>query len=156
MYARLDGVRVEVNIEWESVGSITASGDDLSLPDLPREPGIYQWIFRHDGRERRYVGEAANLYQRFRGYARPGKSQSTNVRMKARARRVCEAGGSVELLVATTVEVTCDGQATTIDLADQHHRYVAEATAIVALRETMGEIVNGKGFGTLRKDPVLG
>lgn len=52
--------------------------------------------------------------------------------------------------------MTCDGDPEPIDLNDQHHRYVAEAAAIVHLRRTMGEIINGKGFGTLREDPILG
>lgn len=149
-------MKVEIEIEWESVGAVTVADDQVLIPKLPQDPGVYQWVFRHDGRERRYVGEAANLYKRFRGYARPGPSQSTNQRMNARVLRVAAGGGSVELLVATSVRMECDGAEDPIDLSDQHHRYVAEAAAIVSLRRTMGEIINGKGFGTLRKDPILG
>jgi hypothetical protein len=77
------------------------------MPALLPSPGVYQWVFRHDGRERRYVGEAENLRRRFAKYTAPGPSQSTNLRMRERERRVCDAGGSIELLGG---------------IFDQHHR----------------------------------
>ncbi len=149
-------MRTEVEIEWASAGPVTVEDDQLLIPKLPSDPGVYQWVFRHEGRERRYVGEAANLYRRFRQYVRPGPTQTTNQKMKARVLRVAAAEGSVELMLATSVKMTCDGKIEPVDLHDQHHRYAAEATAIIHLRRMMGEIINGKGFGALRDDPVLG
>lgn len=98
-------MRTEVEIEWANAGPVTVEDAQLLIPKLSSDPGVYQWVFRQDGRERRYVGEASNMYRRFRQYARPGPTQTTNLRMNARVLRVIAAGGSIELLLATSVKL---------------------------------------------------
>lgn len=126
------------------------------MPGLPDKPGVYQWVFRHDGRERRYVGEAANLRQRFESYRQPGGGASTNRRMNDRARRVLDAGGDVTLLTATSVRLQRDRQPQPVDLGSKHVRCLLENATLVHVLADMGELVNDCGYGTLRDDPVLG
>lgn len=147
--------QVAVECSWRSAGEVVLDGGGLRMPALPDEPGVYQWVLRHDGRERRYVGEAERLRQRFRGYRTPGSSQVTNLRMKERALRVLEAGGSVEILLAVDVRFVLDGEAHEADLSSPHARRLVENAALVSLLAEMGELVNDKGYGSLQEDPVL-
>lgn len=148
-------VQIAVECEWTSAGPVVGVGDELKMPPLPTEPGIYQWLLQHDGRERRYVGEADNLRRRFNHYRRPGPSQSTNVRMNERARRVLEAGGRIELLLATDVRFSRDGVTEPADLSSKHARCLVENATLVDLLAAVGELINDKGYGTLVDDPIL-
>jgi len=148
-------MRVAVQCEWMSMGDVSLVGGDLVMPPLPEAPAVYQWVFRHDGRERRYVGEAALLRRRFNHYRRPGPSQSTNLRMRERALRVLEARGTIEILVAHDVSFVRDGEAVVADLSSKHARCLVENAALVDQLAVMGELVNDKGYGALRDDPVL-
>lgn len=149
-------MKIAVECDWEDAGAVQLVDDGLRMPALPDEPGVYQWVFRHDGRERRYVGEAANLRQRFESYRQPGSDASTNRRMNDRARRVLEADGDVRLLTAAGVQLLRDGQAQVADLASKHVRCLLENATLVDVLATMGELVNDRGYGVLRDDPVLG
>lgn len=141
--------------EWVSAGAVSLVEGEIVMPALPEEPSIYQWVFRHDRRERRYVGEAERLRRRFRHYRKPGPSQSTNLRMRERAIRVLEADGSIELLLATNVEFVRDGEPHPVDLASKHARCLVENAALIDVLADLGELVNDKGYGTLLDDPVL-
>jgi hypothetical protein len=127
----------------------------LELPTLPRQPGVYQWLFRHEGRERCYVGETEDLAQRFVGYHSPGPTQSTNQRMNERARRVLQANGEAEILVLDTATIVVDGQSAEADLASPFTRKVIENAELVGLLVAGRDVVNGIGYGPLRADDVL-
>jgi hypothetical protein len=148
-------MRIAIECTWSSAGEVELRADQLALPPLPDEPGVYQWVFRHDGRERRYVGEAATLRRRFQHYRTPGPTQSTNLRMRERAIRVLEAGGSIELLVATDVRFVRDGELHPADLSSKHARCLVENAALIDVLADVGELVNDKGYGLLSDDPVL-
>ena len=148
-------MQVSVECDWSSAGHVEISGDGLVMPSLPDVPGIYQWVLRHEGRERRYVGEADRLRRRFAHYRRPGTSQVTNIRMNERAIRILGAGGSVELLFATDARVQVDGVWQPADLTSKHARCLVENATLVHLLAEMGELANDKGYGDLREDPVL-
>ena len=149
-------MRITVECSWEVAGAITLDGGELAMPPLPDEPGVYQWVFRHDGRERRYVGEAANLRERFVAYRLAGTDRSTNGRMNARARRVLASGGEVAVLTATDARLERDGRPHPLDLGSKHGRCLVENAALVEVLAAVGEVVNDKGYGKLREDPVLG
>lgn len=148
-------MEVSVECSWRSAGDVTEDAGELVMPPLPDAPGVYQWILRHEGRERRYVGEADRLRRRFHHYRRPGPSQSTNLRMRDRALRVLGAGGSIELIIATEARLTLDGKVRPADLSSKHARCLVENAALVHLLAAMGELVNDKGYGLLREDPIL-
>lgn len=148
-------MNVRVEMSWQSVGEVALDGDTLVVPEMPTSPGIYQWVFRHDGRERRYVGEAVNLRRRFAHYRSPGPSQTTNHRMRDRVRRVLGAGGTVDLLQVKDAEFVVDGQPAKPDLHSPFARRFLENAALVALLASRCEVVNGEGYGELRTDEVL-
>jgi hypothetical protein len=147
---------VQCRFDWKSVGSIEVDDDGLRTPSLLTEPGIYLILYRHAGRERRYVGEAANLQRRFAHYRRPGPSQQTNLRMNDRCRRVSAAGGSIELHLAVDVQLVVDGRTLDADLGSEFVRRFVENAALIEVLATTGEVVNGKGYGELTLDEVLG
>lgn len=153
---RLGRMKVIVECEWESAGTVRLFGDELMMPTLPSVAGVYQWIFRHQGRERRYVGEAANLRERFESYRTDRSAQVTNGRMNQRAVRVLRAGGTVELLVAGVVTVGRDGELGPADLDSKHVRCLVENATLIDVLAAVGELVNDRGYGSLRDDPVLG
>lgn len=149
-------MQVQVECGWEVAGQVSRVAAGLQIPPLPDAPGVYQWVFAHEGRERRYVGEAANLRERFESYRRPRAADGTNSRMRDRALRVLEAGGEVELLVAVEVRIGREGVGRSADLSSKHVRCLVENAALIDLLASAGELVNDKGYGTLRDDPVLG
>ena len=143
-------------MDWEHVGEATLSDGHVTLPSMPSEPGIYQWIFTHDGQARHYVGEAHNLSKRFDGYRTPGRTRSTNLRMRARAERVISSGGTVEILRATRIRLVVDGRTVEHpDLASEFARCFIENAALVSLLASDRTVVNGKGYGAFRPDGVL-
>ena len=148
-------MNVQVDMSWQSMGEIALDGDALVVPGMPPTPGIHQWVFHHDGRERRYVGEAVDLRRRFAHYRSPGPSQTTNHRMRDRVRRVLGAGGTVELLQVKDANFVVDGKPAKPDLHSPFARRVLENAALVALLASRCETVNGEGYGELRMDEVL-
>ena len=149
-------MRVDVQLCWKPFGVIEHDGAPLVVnPSLEAKPGVYQLVFRHDRRERRYIGEAENLKQRFIKYCSPGVSQSTNRRMNDRARRVLHADGRVEILLASDIRFTVDGTEYPADLESPFSRRFIENAALVELLTTNSGIVNGKGYGDCRLDEVL-
>lgn len=147
--------KIEISCTWTSAGQVRPAPDGIEVPELPERPGIYQWVFRHDGRERRYVGEAANLHTRFAAYEHVAEGRSTDRRMNDRAARVLNDGGEVEILVAEGVQVLASAIPFE-DLAHVHVRRLVENAVLVEMLAGMGEVINDKGYGSLREDPVLG
>lgn len=65
---------------------------------LPDSAGVYALVV--DGIVK-YVGKASkDLRRRFYYYMRPGKRQSTNIKMKERVRKLLDGGASVDVLIA--------------------------------------------------------
>jgi len=151
----LVSVRMDVKCSWEPVGAVRQAADGLVMPLLAAEPAVYQLVFQHDGRERRYVGETANMRRRLADYRRPGTRSSTNRRMNERARRVLAAGGKVLVLVAVDVQLARSGQPLPVNLGSKHVRCLIENAALVEVLATVGELVNDRGYGDLNDDPVL-
>jgi hypothetical protein len=148
-------MNLEVEVTWDHAGEVSMTGPTLVTPTMPTTPGVYQWVFRHEGRERRYVGEAVNLARRFAHYRSPGPSQATNLRMKDRAIRVLSADGAIEILTAVSARFVVDGTAVEPDLASPFARRFIENAALVALLASKCDVVNGEGYGDLRADEVL-
>jgi len=145
-------VQLQVDLDWELCGQVTVSGEALTTPSLPSAPGVYQWVFRHAGHERRYVGEAANLSRRFQHYRTPGPSQTTNLRMNQRAKRVIANRGSVEIMLATKIRLVVDGATSSPDLNSPFVRRFVENAALLSLVASNCGIVNGAGYGELTNE----
>lgn len=137
---------------WTSYGDVVLAGDQLVMPRLPPDPGVYQWVMTYADAERRYVGEAKNLERRFAHYRSPGPSQVTNIRMNDRAQRVIAAGGHVEILCATGIQLIIDEVATEADLTLSFVRRFVENAALVALHSTGTPIINDIGYGEIAND----
>jgi len=144
-----------ITMDWESVGQVTLVDQGVRMPALQTGPGVYQWVFRHGGLTRHYVGEVMNLSRRFAHYRNPGPSQSTNQRMKERVLRVLGAGGTAEILLATNIQFTVGGESSEPDLSLPFARCFVENAALVALITEEAEIVNGKGYGTIGPGDIL-
>jgi hypothetical protein len=147
--------KIQITCSWTSAGMVHLTAGGIEVPELPQQPGVYQWVFRHDGRERRYVGEAANLRNRFASYVEPAEDRRTDRRMNDRAMRVLGAGGEVEILLAEDVQVRAGGNPFD-DLSHVHARRLVENAVLVELIAGQFEVINDRGYGDLRKDPVLG
>ncbi len=83
-------MKFEIAFKWEDMEN--KEGIPYRFPDDPtsymkkyRIPGVYRWVvFDPNAKlEAMYVGEAENLERRLKHYLKPGKSQATNLRMKA-------------------------------------------------------------------------
>lgn len=73
-----------LGMTWRPLGQVRRdTSGRLTLPKPPAQPGIYCFRVRHDGTERRYIGETDNLARRFNNYRTPGGTQPTNVRINA-------------------------------------------------------------------------
>lgn len=109
---------------------------------------MYRFTLRLGDRRRFYVGETDGYRRRFGHYAKPGPTQSTNIRMKARLLTLLrEHRGTAELHVMTGVAVFAAGSP--VDLTavpDVFVRRLLENASLVEVAAGGGEIVNGKGF----------
>jgi hypothetical protein len=148
-------VDLRVDLTWRYAGAVELEADLLVVPDLPRTPGVYRWTVSHGSHSRFYIGEAVDLRRRFASYRVLGPTQSTNRRMADRARRVLSAGGSIRVYVADPVRLAIGGRSVTVDLGDEFIRRIVENAALVDLVHKGGEIINGKGRGTLVDHDLL-
>ena len=84
---------------FEEVGYWRATPDRLTPPEgLPAQRGVYAFV-RED--EVLYVGLASrSLRQRLSFYARPGSSQTTNIRLNTKIRELIDLGVKIRVLIA--------------------------------------------------------
>lgn len=121
-----------LNMAWRVVGrALLDEGERLLLPDVPAAPGLYRFVLRQEGRERRYVGESSDLKRRFGFYRNPGRSQQTNIRLNNLLRGVLARGGAVSVDLATQVEMRWEGDPAALDLNDKAVRRMFEHFALV-------------------------
>lgn len=139
--------RIEVDIDWQEAGPVTVDeGSALSFPDAPVGGGLYRFVFRLGERSRVYVGETWNFGKRFYAYRKPGRSQTTNQRMKDRFLRIAAESGSSTIEIATRVEVRAGGEQIEVDLDNVLLRRLIENAALVSALSRGEEVVNEKGF----------
>lgn len=84
---------------FQDSGAWTINGGILIPPSqLPAEPGVYAFLI---GEIVHYVGLASvSLRQRLSLYAKPGPTQSTNIRINAIIRKSIDAGRPVRVFIA--------------------------------------------------------
>lgn len=88
---------------WRWLGSVGSHDGYASFPPGPENPGVYMVKLTACGTHRIYIGEAANLGKRLRGYGgrgaeHPNRPGMTTTNMKARVRRVLrERDGEIEV-----------------------------------------------------------
>ena len=94
------------------------------------------------------MGETDNYRRRFVHYAKPGPTQSTNIRMRDRLLDLLNAkGGQASVEVATGIAFMRDGQPMAVDgVPDVFVRRLLENAALVTLAAVQSEIVNGRGY----------
>jgi hypothetical protein len=85
---------------------------------------------------------------RFRSYAKPGRSQTTNIRMHARLMTLLgQHGGTARVEVATDPQILVNGLEIPVDLVPPvFARRLLENAALAAIVAERGEIINGAGF----------
>jgi hypothetical protein len=98
----------------------------IEFPLLPGEPGIYQFRLLGLGESAVYIGETDNLRRRSANYRNPGSGQPTNIRLNERIRSHLQAGGKVELSVATEARLELDGAPSPLSLARKASRLLVE------------------------------
>jgi hypothetical protein len=88
-------------------GAITLSDGSLTLPPLPKCPGVYAYAWSG---QVRYIGVAIrSLAQRLYGYCRPGPTQRTNQRMNAFLLERLRGGERIEIYFATPPDLSWNG-----------------------------------------------
>lgn len=121
----MNETQLTVRCNWERLGTITLDDERrLVFPKTPKTPGVYKFAVD----EKRYIGEAVNLRQRFSGYRNPGTSQQTNLRMNPLLVDAAEQGVHIDL--ATTAFVVVDGAEHALDLSRKSARLLVESAAI--------------------------
>ncbi|UKJ74240.1 DUF7662 domain-containing protein [Azospirillum brasilense] len=92
-------LRCSVFLTWAPVGLLAVDeAGKLVFPKVTTVPAIYEFRVRYsDGRRSRYVGETANLRQRFSGYRNAAETQDTNVRLQRVFTEAMAAGGMIEV-----------------------------------------------------------
>jgi hypothetical protein len=134
-------VDVRVVLGWRPAGRVGLDGAGMLLfPALERTPGLYRLMLPavNVGRGRLYIGETDNLRRRLAGnYRRPGPTQTTSLRINSLLCEHLNLGGSVQLVIATTVDVQLNGQPPQpLELAHKASRLLAENAALVHARAT--------------------
>lgn len=153
--------RLTVEFEWAWLGvvSLDASGR-LLLPSAASAPGLYQfWLGTVDVRPGVYIGETANLRDRFQGYRTPGARLRTNLRVNLWLIGELREGARISVLVATSASVQLDaGEPTHLDMARKNQRLVAEQSAIAAalLVEDLADDAGGPGRPRVLNRPGIG
>lgn len=91
-----------------------------------------------------YIGETDNLRRRLSSnYRSPGPSQQTSLRVNAHLRAHLEAGGQVDLAVATAAAVHLHDGEQRLDLHRKAGRLLAEGAALILAQVTAdAEILN--------------
>jgi hypothetical protein len=141
--------------DWSDLGAPVVDHSGVRFPQLHREPGIYRITVDVDADQRVYIGETDNLQRRFAGYRAPGRTQTTNVRMNERLRRVASAGGTSRVDVMTAIRLSVDGVDVDPDLGSPFVRRYLENAALIEEMGRHGELINGRGYGTHRRHPIL-
>jgi hypothetical protein len=97
-------------------------------------------------RTRTYVGEAEAYVARFRQYARPGPSQTTNLRMRTRLERLLgEYPGTADIDVARRVVVRIEGAEADLGaLPGPFLRRLVENAALIAAAARGDELVRSE------------
>lgn len=124
-------MRVGVEVQWDNQGQLRVVDGKLMFPSVPEGPGIYRFTLQSEQGKSIYIGEADRLKRRFTQYRNPGPSQETNQRINARMKAVIEAGGRVEVAIATRVRADVEGHAVVVDLLSHPYRLLAENAALV-------------------------
>lgn len=92
---------------FEVCGKIVLTPGGLAMPTLPKRAGVYSFVL--DGWAQ-YVGVATqSLAQRLNGYARPGPTQTTNLRVKALILGLLRNGAEIHVLVACPPDLEWNG-----------------------------------------------
>lgn len=103
----------------------------LRFPRLDESPGIYRFLITTSGdTTTAYVGETDRLRRRLQHYRTPGRSQTTNIRLNARMRKVLEEGGTVNVAVIETAT----GSTGVLDLSEQTARVLVESAWLLSLK----------------------
>ena len=133
----MNETRLIVLCNWERLGTITLDDEHrLAFPKTTTTSGAY--TFAVD--EKRYIGEAVNLRQRFNGYRNPGPSQQTNLRMNPLL--VDAAAQGVRIDIATTATAIIDGVEHALDLSRKSARLLVESAAITTALLNGDELLN--------------
>lgn len=134
-------VDVRLVLGWRPAGPVGLDGAGMLLfPTLESTPGLYRLMLPPVtvGRGRLYIGETDNLRRRLAGnYRRPGPTQTTSLRINSLLCEHLNLGGSVQLVIATTVDVQLNGQPPQpLELTHKASRLLAENAALVHARAT--------------------
>ncbi|MBN9113666.1 MAG: hypothetical protein J0I34_33445 [Pseudonocardia sp.] len=129
-------IDIAVRLAFVEAGPVVLDdAGDLVFPRLLDGPGVYRLELRAADVTEVYIGEAANLRARARGYRRPNPDNVTSWRIRARAQALLSAGGSVQMLVAESATIIRDGLVVVLDIAGKagkSGRVLAEHAALVA------------------------
>lgn len=132
---------VSLSFQWKPIGSLSiGQAGKLVFPQAPSAPGVYR--FEIDGDEALvYLGEAADLRQRFRQYRNPGRTQQTNLRLENLLGEILRAGGQCGVSLAQLISFSTGEPTVQLDLRLKAARVLIESTAIVLARGRGGRAV---------------
>ncbi|MFG6082161.1 hypothetical protein ACEUZ9_002804 [Paracoccus litorisediminis] len=138
------GFHVSLNASWVAAGEIAVSAlGKLAFPQAPVAAGIYRFRFSGGTGHRCYIGESANLRNRFGFYRQPGSTQATNLRLKALMLEHISGGGRIEVDIITEIGGLTHGpKPTEANLSSKAVRRLFEQAAIVADDATEIESLN--------------
>jgi hypothetical protein len=95
-----------------------------------KHPAIYTWVLiAKNGEKSYYLGETSNLTQRVSRYMRPGRSQATNIRIKA------EMDNSKEVLLYTIDINTLVLNGQKLDKSELEDKYTRRGLEGLLIRE---------------------
>lgn len=130
-------LRCEVSMTWVRIGivSVDETGK-LVFPTVTTNPAIYEFRLRYsDGRRSRYVGETANLRQRFSGYRNAAETQDTNVRLQNLFKEALAASAEIEVAAVTENPWLTD--------ANDRRQVVLSSTSVRRLMENVAILTAG-------------
>ena len=129
-------VQASLQLSFRVLGTVARKRKRLRFPPAPSKPGVYRIRLAGAGRTAVYVGETANLSQRFGQYASPGPSQATNLRLNELiAAHLSKKGRDVFVDIATEAKYRRAGKRIRASLADKPARRAAEQIALLVVQD---------------------
>ena len=139
-------MRIVVEFEWEQLDDIGLTPTNrLSFPQIPAEPGIYQFRITGADGDEVYIGESSDLKRRMLGNYASTHTGTTNVRVREMLTQHLLDGRRVQFSIIRQAGLEVDGETTVPNLSQKPMRLIVENAALVVAQQAGDRIHNLQG-----------
>lgn len=136
-------MRVVIEFEWEEMNDIElTSANRLSFPQVPTEPGIYQFRIAGITGDEVYIGESSDLKRRMLSNYASTHTGTTNVRVREMLTQHLLDGRRVQFSLVRQAHIEVDGESSVPDLRQKPMRLIVENAALAVAQRAGDRIHN--------------